>query len=309
MVEERDFYTHGKLLLTGEYAVLDGALALALPTQKGQQMRVFPSEKEGIYFRSLTQEREIWFEEKLFSSSRNPIAQTLEKIIREAQRLHPNFLKEENVQVETLLEFPRQWGLGSSSTLIAMIAQWAEVNPYLLLWKSFGGSGYDIACAKATSPLLYQLQEEQAKVYPIYYKPSFVSSLFFIYLNKKQNSREGISLYHSIKKNKKALIERITFLTECIYRANNLTDFSSLIKEHETLLSSYLQIPTIKERLFKDFTGELKSLGAWGGDFILAIGECNYVSTYFSEKGFTTIIPFEEMVLLKDKEPILPPNH
>ena len=27
------FYSHGKLLITGEYAVLDGAKAIALPTK------------------------------------------------------------------------------------------------------------------------------------------------------------------------------------------------------------------------------------------------------------------------------------
>ena len=34
------FYGHGKLLLTGEYAVLDGAKALSIPTRFGQSLEV-----------------------------------------------------------------------------------------------------------------------------------------------------------------------------------------------------------------------------------------------------------------------------
>ena len=34
------FYSHGKFLLTGEYLVLKGALALALPLKLGQSMTV-----------------------------------------------------------------------------------------------------------------------------------------------------------------------------------------------------------------------------------------------------------------------------
>ena len=179
MEKGNHFFAHGKLLLTGEYAVLDGALAIALPTQYGQEMHITPSEREGIFFRSLTQEGIPWYEGQLFVGNTNPITQTLERILSQAQRMQPNFLTGQSVHVETRLDFPREWGLGSSSTLISMIAQWAEVDPYELLWNSFGGSGYDIACARASSPILYQLTEGKAKVYPIYYNPPFAASLFF----------------------------------------------------------------------------------------------------------------------------------
>ena len=39
-MDDQYFYGHGKLLLTGEYFVLDGAMALALPTTVGQSMKV-----------------------------------------------------------------------------------------------------------------------------------------------------------------------------------------------------------------------------------------------------------------------------
>ena len=43
-----------------------------------------------------------------------------------------------------------------------------------------------------------------------------------------------------------------------------------------------------------DYNGEIKSLGAWGGDFILAAGPTN-TPEYFSSKGFNTIIRYNEM--------------
>ena len=309
MKKGNHFFAHGKLLLTGEYAVLDGALAIALPTQYGQEMHITFSEKEGIFFRSLTQEGTPWYEGQLFVGDTNPITQTLERILFQAQRMQANFLTDQSVRVETRLDFPREWGLGSSSTLISMIAQWAEVDPYQLLWNSFGGSGYDIACARASSPILYQLTEGKAKVYPIYYNPPFAASLFFVYLNKKQNSREGIALYEGLKKNKKPLVTQLSQLTEEIYRTHSLDTFSKLLSEHEAVLSSYLRLTTVKDSLFKDFSGTIKSLGAWGGDFVLAIGEESYIKEYFISKGMQTILPFTQMILPTDREPILPPAH
>jgi len=309
MKKGNHFFAHGKLLLTGEYAVLDGALAIALPTQYGQEMHITFSEKEGIFFRSLTQEGTPWYEGQLFVGDTNPITQTLERILSQAQRMQANFLTDQSVRVETKLDFPREWGLGSSSTLISMIAQWAEVDPYELLWNSFGGSGYDIACARASSPILYQLTEGKAKVYPIYYNPPFAASLFFVYLNKKQNSREGIALYQGLKKNKRPLVTQLSQLTEEIYRTHSLDTFSKLLSEHEAVLSSYLRLPTVKDSLFKDFSGTIKSLGAWGGDFVLAIGEESYIKEYFISKGMQTILPFAQMILPTDREPILPPAH
>ena len=309
MEKGNHFFAHGKLLLTGEYAVLDGALAIALPTQYGQEMHITPSEREGIFFRSLTQEGTPWYEGQLFVGDANPITETLERILSQTQRMQPNFLTGQSVHVETRLDFPREWGLGSSSTLISMIAQWAEVDPYELLWNSFGGSGYDIACARASSPILYQLIEGKAKVYPIYYNPPFAASLFFVYLNKKQNSREGIALYQGLKKNKKPLVTQLSQLTEEIYRTHSLDTFSKLLSEHEAVLSSYLRLSTAKDSLFKDFSGTIKSLGAWGGDFVLAIGEESYIKEYFISKGMQTILPFAQMILPTDREPILPPAH
>ena len=43
----------------------------------------------------------------------------------------------------------------------------------------------------------------------------------------------------------------------------------------------------------------VKSLGAWGGDFVLAASAMDSaaITAYFKSKGLNTIIPYEQMVL------------
>jgi hypothetical protein len=53
----------------------------------------------------------------------------------------------------------------------------------------------------------------------------------------------------------------------------------------------------VKEVLFSDFPGSIKSLGAWGGDFILVTKAGDTVK-YFERMGYTTIIPWKEMCLV-----------
>ena len=43
----QSFYAHGKLLITSEYLVLDGAEALALPTVYGQSLEVETIDEPG----------------------------------------------------------------------------------------------------------------------------------------------------------------------------------------------------------------------------------------------------------------------
>src|SRR5690606_17098005 len=58
----KTFYSNGKLLLTGEYVVLDGAVALAVPTTLGQSLMVEPIGEPKIEWQSLDAQGNIWFE-------------------------------------------------------------------------------------------------------------------------------------------------------------------------------------------------------------------------------------------------------
>ena len=56
------FYSHGKLLISAEYAVLDGALALALPTKFGQSLTVESTPEDTILWKSISNKGAVWFE-------------------------------------------------------------------------------------------------------------------------------------------------------------------------------------------------------------------------------------------------------
>ncbi len=304
----RQFHSNGKLLITGEYAVLDGALALAIPTVYGQTLKVSEIGTRVLTWKSIDHLGKTWFEwtfdldiplseEK--QGLKDPTAKTLANLLAEAKKLNPLFLTGNGgFAIVTQLDFPNEWGLGSSSTLINNIAQWAQIDAYQLLWNAFSGSGYDIACAQNDTPLLYRLNDGVPVVQPVLFDPLFKEELFFVYLNKKQDSREGIARYHGRTFDKDKLISDISSLSKNIVKAGTLPTYEALVLEHEKLISKALGLPMVKESKFSDFKGSIKSLGAWGGDFILASGD-DRTPGYFNQKGYDVIIPFSKMLLQK----------
>lgn len=304
----KQYYSNGKLLITGEYLVLDGAQSLAVPTLFGQSLSIKETRDSLLTWKSLDEKGRLWFEnsyelEKLDQVSNNSISEetmaissTLKKILLEAQKLNPSFLTAaQGYEITTALNFPREWGLGSSSTLINNIAQWAQIDAYALLWNSFSGSGYDIACAQSNSPIIYQLKNNNPMIQLAAFNPTFKNDLYFVYLNQKQNSREGIAQYRDKEFNSFSAISQINSITQRILTCTRLPQFDKLIKKHEAIISEILGMPTVKERLFPDYKGAIKSLGAWGGDFILATGNKN-IPDYFGKKGYDTVIPYSRMV-------------
>ena len=304
-MKSKTFYSHGKLLLTGEYVVLDGALSLAIPTKYGQSLITESIEEPKLVWKSFDENKNVWFENEfeirhnkdLVQINEDKISERLIQILNAAKKLNPEFLNiKHGFKVETNLEFPNKWGLGTSSTLIYNIAQWANVDAFKLSEKTFGGSGYDIACAQHNTPISYQIKNKKSIVNAIGFDPSFKDHLYFVYLNKKQNSRDGIKHYHKNKKNTQSAIEAISKITLEMIKAKALEHFQSLIVQHETIISKITKQKTIKDLLFSDFDGAIKSLGAWGGDFIL-VSSKNNPTVYFKDKDFKTIIHFKDMIL------------
>ena len=305
----KQYYSNGKLLITGEYLVLDGALSLAVPTLYGQSLAIKETKEDKILvWKSFDDKGKIWFEavyeldkltevsEKTLSTESKSISDRLLKLLLEAKKLNPNFLgSDQGLEISTALNFPRDWGLGSSSTLVNNLAQWANIDPYTLLWNAFSGSGYDIACAQNNSPITYQLKNTKPIVQTAGFNPTFKNDLYFVYLNQKKNSREGIAHYREKDFNSFTTILQIGSITKRILTCTRLSQFEKLIKKHEEILSDILEVATVKERLFPDYKGAIKSLGAWGGDFILATGN-KTTPDYFKEKGYATVIPYSKMV-------------
>ncbi len=97
---------------------------------------------------------------------------------------------------------------------------------------------------------------------------------------------------------KETLINKISELTEECICCTEITRFKELMNIHELLLADILNLTPVKEKLFPDFEGSIKSLGAWGGDFVLAIGDKN-TPEYFINKGYKTVIPFARNDIIK----------
>jgi mevalonate kinase len=300
----QNFYSRGKLLLTGEYVVLDGALALASPTRFGQSLKVQPVDSTNFFWKSIDEKNQVWFEcsfvfenGKIIPDHKNETSIRLANILNAAKKLNKEFLKSaKGLQISTQLEFSRSWGLGSSSTLINNIATWAKIDPYRLLELTFRGSGYDIACAKSDSALTYQLIGNNRFIESVDFSPRFKDSLFFVYLNKKQDSRKGIANYNLNKKEITSQISQVSDISANVLNCHDLYEFEKLITCHENIISDIIKAKPIKETLFKDYNGAIKSLGAWGGDFILVTGDSDDM-TYFNNKGYQTILGFSEMLI------------
>ncbi|MFY0645133.1 MAG: GHMP kinase [Bacteroidia bacterium] len=292
------FYSPGKLLISGEYVVLSGSEALAIATKFGQKMIVKNSEQSDLIWNSFNHLNSEWFQARyraknfeIVDSSNEDTASQLKSILVKAFELNPNWNVEAH-KVETYLEFPLDWGLGSSSTLICNIAKWAEVGAFELSQASFGGSGYDIAVGMVGSELIYS--------YPpawegFVWNPPFRKNLFFVHLNKKQNSRESIASFEvdAVSEDDKQMFSAIT---RRMVVCEELKEFEHLINAHEEMLSGLLGRSKVKDLHFSDYPHAIKSLGAWGGDFVLAVGN-EQSPEYFRNKGFDTILSFEEMVL------------
>ena len=303
---QKTFYSNGKLLITGEYLILDGAKGLALPTKMGQNLSVESTITETIHWKSYDADGSIWFEDFVtFQEIKDPnnpssesVKATLIKILQVANAMNPDLLINSNgFAITTQLSFPRNWGLGTSSTLINNIAQWFQIDAFELLHQSFGGSGYDIACAQNNTPITYSIVNGIPKVEQLTFEPEFAKNIYFVYLNEKRNSKSAIAEYHS---NKTAHllqhIEAINALTNNCIQATDLESFTRIIDQHEILLSTILKTETVKAALFPDFDGAIKSLGAWGGDFVLVVSKEN-PSSYFIDKGYETVIAYDDMIL------------
>ena len=245
---------------------------------------------------------ELWHFNLLNEQTETPEIRFLQRVLQQIRKINPHFLRDEvEVVAQTQLSFPRQWGLGSSSTFLYLIAQWANVDPFLLLFRSMEGSGYDIACAQAAGPIIYQNKNGRPEWKGISFRPPFYQQIYFVHLQRKQSSTEGIDYYQQrkIDLSLHKTIAELDALTDEILRATQVEDFAHLINEHELIISRSLQMSTVKSRYFSDYPYAIKSLGAWGGDFFLAIGPDGEeaIKQYFARKGFPVVIPFRELII------------
>lgn len=305
----RNFYSNGKLLITSEYLVLYGARALAMPVNKGQSLTVsFVPDFNGLKWYASVLGKE-WFEavysgSDFFIQSANlpEVAARLRKYLLVAREMNFRwFPAEGGLKIETNLDFQSEWGLGSSSTLISNIAHLAEIDLFDFYFSVTNGSGYDVAAARVNYPIVYSLQNGQPHIEKINFNPDFRDSIYFVYSGKKQLSDKSVEDFKKNAIHYSVQIEKASWLTNQFPLARNLNEFNALIREHEELLSEVLKQKPVKQTLFQDFDGEVKSLGAWGGDFYMVTwqGSKDDLLKYFAKFGLQTILTFSEIALIK----------
>ncbi|MDQ1098555.1 MULTISPECIES: GYDIA family GHMP kinase [Chryseobacterium] len=295
-------FSPGKLMLTSEYFALDGALVLAVPTKLGQEFFYEETEDhESMVFWEAFHQGRAWLKAainykdwRIIETNIPSAAEFVLKTLKNVQKLSSTrFTKDSSCHIKTNLQFPADYGLGSSSTLMNNLAEWAAIDPFQLNTLSLGGSGYDIAVAKEKSAVLYQSVPE-IKYDKVKFNPAFSNDLIFIHLNQKQDSREAINLYRSKTKSAE-LVNEFSDLTKKILLCEELENFSRLMLIHEQKISDFIEIPTVKQRLFSDCPVFVKSLGAWGGDFVMS-AKFDGFQDYFWGKGFRSLFNWNDLI-------------
>ena len=158
-----NYFSRGKLLITGEYLVLKGATALAVPLVRGQILSVEETTDRGVIeWHSLEYNKEWFFLSMnttvfdILDTTDKQVAERLRKMLVASRRLNPLFLsKDKGYKVVNDMDFKKEWEFGSSSTLIANLARWAGVNPFALHRKVSKGSGYDVIAALKEGPFFF----------------------------------------------------------------------------------------------------------------------------------------------------------
>jgi mevalonate kinase len=307
MKHSLDFYSHGKLMISGEYLVIDGALSLALPVRFGQSLHVeIAGGPPHLHWESRVRGKE-WFTAdfqlpglKIISTNDQEVALRLQTLLENAASLNPDTLNQDAaIHVLADIGFDLNTGLGSSSSLISNIAWWFDVDPFQLFRDTYTGSGYDIACARSPHAILYRLTDGHPVIQQVKFDPPFRQHIYFVHLGRKQDTHLGIRHYRGAGRAGQKELERISAISNQLVKSKELLEFEDLLTEHETIVGRILGIVPVKQTLFTDFQGTIKSLGAWGGDFILATwsGNRQEMEDYFHSKGLRTIYAFDELIL------------
>lgn len=290
----KTFTAAGKLMLFGEYLVLNGANCLAFPLKFGQTLAISPFEH--FYWESFSPSGRWFFvalnpDFSIKETNSQEVAQMLVQLMKNIQTFSPDI--EFTAHFKATANFDLNWGLGSSSTLVSLLSQWSGMDAQRLLKATFGGSGYDVACATASHPILYR---NRVVIDQVNFSQEITKHLLFIYLGKKQNSREEIKRYERSTVTSDD-VEKINNIITGAMEATTIEAFEEQLNASEELLAPLLSTTCLKQRLFKEYPYSIKSLGAWGGDFFLATyRDLNVAKEYFKAKGYAVQFTYNELI-------------
>ena len=304
----RSFFARGKLLLTSEYVVLDGIPAVAVPTHLGQRLEVVEALDSALLaWTARTHDGSIWLAGTLKRSPEGWKPSTalespasgldaVSALLTAAEHLRGTPLP--GGSVDTFLEFPNDYGWGSSSTLISLVAQWAEVDALALHFATQNGSGYDVVCALASGPIRYtRTGPANAQWVPVSLAHWPHHTLYLVHLGEKQRSAQDVVRYRNLAPDP-LLIHAVGEAAETLLRASSPQEWSNAVRAHEDAMGLVLGRTPVAETRFTNYPRAVKSLGAWGGDFVLAqVLEASDLQ-WFKESGFSTVLPWSDCVVL-----------
>ncbi len=301
-----EYYSRGKFLLSGEYLVLYGAKALAVPLKFGQRMIAGSMPGPVILKWETFVKEKLWFaaefdlkDLEIMETTDEKTALFIQSLLKAGGKLRPELhLSNCGYHIQNHIEFDIKWGLGSSSSLISNLAYWLGIDPYALYRSVFRGSGYDVFCSRAEKPIIYQLADGRPSVIEAPFDPSFADNLYFVYSGRKQDSQASVEKFMNRQFNDDKIIREISDLTDSMIKAASFEEFSGLMRRHEEIMSGILGQNRVKEEQFPDFKGEVKSLGAWGGDFVMAVTKMSEpeVRNYFKRKNLEIVFKWVEIV-------------
>lgn len=305
LLAQTTYRANGKLLLTGEYLVLHGAKAIAMPLNVGQQMVVSHDDStQNIRWQALYGDQ-LWFSCELEPNDFSILATTdteksatLIRILQAIRSLNPDFSLAPGIQFKTTIEANPEWGIGSSSTLLSLLSRFADVDPFLLNERVFQGSGFDIACATADGPIFYTRNQPSE---PVSLDYPFADQLFLVYSGQKKGTAREVQSFLKERPVSEQQIADMNALSEEFAVCTNQEDFNRLIEIHESMIGKILDQIPVKAQFFPDFDGAIKSLGAWGGDFWLVSTALPFlkVKKYFVNKGLDTVFKWSDLILKK----------
>ncbi len=287
--------------------VLLGAKAIALPLKVGQQLAVHDDIQLHTILWQAFYAGDVWFscefnptDFSVLKTSHPGKSQTLRELFQTIRTLNPAFFPPAGIRIETLLDASPEWGFGSSSTLVSILSQWAGVDPFVLNERIFKGSGFDIACATAKGPVFY-LKNEISQ--PVNLDYPFAEQLFLVYSGQKKGTSGEVNAFLKAKKVSVQLIQEVSSLSDEIALCSEQGEFNRLIRHHEQLIGRAIGKTPVKPEYFNDFAGEIKSLGAWGGDFYLISTALPFseVRKYFQDKGLTILFRWNDLILKQEQ--------
>jgi mevalonate kinase len=301
-----ELQARGKLLISAEYMVLHGSLALVLPLKKKQILKKIRSENRNSITWSAYRETDLWFRAEfrpstleVVTASNAEMAERLRMLLRTCVELNPSFHRELLIwDVETRLDFSPEWGFGSSSTLTALMAEWAGVNALDLHFMISEGSGYDVACAVADRAIVYSLQDKEPRYEPVLFHPPFADQLYFVWLGSKQPTALHLREMAGRLNPGKELIRSFSMLTRGMLGSKELDDFRNYMEEHEAKLSELTGLERVSLTRFPGLQGSVKSLGAWGGDFVMIASDqqTDALYNYLDKLGFSCRFRYKELI-------------